>query len=890
MGYFIPLPAGIRDVLKQPSVDRYLKVTIDPAGQPTVIYPVDLSCVAAGEYQKWTVSLKNRGAYEEGMFASLPAQVAFSVDDITYYRIWTGFVSDDGCKRDMGLLTDDTVSFSLVDPTGRKGTKRTPSDTLLVNCTVSDLEHSESSILHILASMMGVTDLDTVSIPYTLPVVELGSKTIWKELQLLAGAYHADCYYDYLGRLRFRSPLEEGYTESENEWTFQGDPSIPVEGNASRIIGRVETTYLPVRCNRATSTIEVYEELSLRVIYKNTDNYNEELDQCLIEIQPGESWPGPSSTDKAQLSYKDPGTGEAYDYASSVQVPTLSNGDTSADIVYEGGVLTLFSCNGSNEYTAAQPGCCEIILRNSGNSVCRIRKLTIRGIPYRQTKEQEIEFTDADIIDETDYVEEDIDGKYAADPTQIYETLGRVVSGGKDQTRQFSFAVPFLPQIQRKVRVAVQLPGKALVPCFIETYSHTKKGKSLAGMQTQVVCTEIGEFIPSGTPKVVTKDAPAGVDTARSLYTWIVYGDDLQGGGLSFLPEGKRYIGIAQNKTSITPSEDPTDYTWAQYGGDPGTPGVNGESLYTWVKYADDISGNGMSDSPIGKGFIGFGYNKSVTTPSTEKADYSWSPFYLYIVANDLQVTGQIRSGYDANGNAPTSGNGFFLGSSGELKAKNAELKNALITGKLEGTEGRIGCLESYYVDVTFPRTLGGEGDDVVAYFLGKFGIGEGFGCDIDFEGDNYVYGEIYSSILRLYKRDGGYYYIDDDTTYYRWYELDINWLAKDITTRTDIKPVRNGTCHLGSDDLKFKSVYANQAYFDSYGGGTIYGSVTIDRNTRAKVASGLTGTWRVHQAYNVNNNTDMWGTHGYQSGGDLYIHNTAGSTISFDWWAIRVS
>lgn len=89
----------------------------------------------------------------------------------------------------------------------------------------------------------------------------------------------------------------------------------------------------------------------------------------------------------------------------------------------------------------------------------------------------------------------------------------------------------------------------------------------------------------------------------------------------------------------------------------------------------------------------------------------------------------------------------------------------------------------------------------------------------------------------------------------------------------------------VSSPDGSFSSLSAG-----IYKGGILYGSVTMSRETRVAVATGLEGVWRVHQAYNENNDTDMWGTHGYQDGGTLYIHNTASFTVSFDWWAIRVA
>jgi hypothetical protein len=52
---------------------------------------------------------------------------------------------------------------------------------------------------------------------------------------------------------------------------------------------------------------------------------------------------------------------------------------------------------------------------------------------------------------------------------------------------------------------------------------------------------------------------------------------------------------------------------------------ADGSSNYTWVKYADDASGTGLSDSPTGKAYIGIAVNKSSATESTTATDYSWS-------------------------------------------------------------------------------------------------------------------------------------------------------------------------------------------------------------------------------------------------------------------------
>lgn len=58
-----------------------------------------------------------------------------------------------------------------------------------------------------------------------------------------------------------------------------------------------------------------------------------------------------------------------------------------------------------------------------------------------------------------------------------------------------------------------------------------------------------------------------------------------------------------------------------------GEDGQNGKTYYTWVRYADDQNGNGMSDSPNGKYYIGFAYNKEVPTESSNPRDYQWSKY-----------------------------------------------------------------------------------------------------------------------------------------------------------------------------------------------------------------------------------------------------------------------
>jgi hypothetical protein len=59
--------------------------------------------------------------------------------------------------------------------------------------------------------------------------------------------------------------------------------------------------------------------------------------------------------------------------------------------------------------------------------------------------------------------------------------------------------------------------------------------------------------------------------------------------------------------------------------GQKGDDGLPGKTTYTWIRYADDENGNGISDNPTGKGFIGFAYNKETATESNDPKDYKWS-------------------------------------------------------------------------------------------------------------------------------------------------------------------------------------------------------------------------------------------------------------------------
>ncbi|MFH5834546.1 phage tail spike protein [Proteiniclasticum sp. C24MP] len=74
-----------------------------------------------------------------------------------------------------------------------------------------------------------------------------------------------------------------------------------------------------------------------------------------------------------------------------------------------------------------------------------------------------------------------------------------------------------------------------------------------------------------------------------------------------------------------------------------GPTGPQGNPTYTWVKYADTDTGSGMSDSPTGKRFLGLAHNKTTASESTNPADYNWSPLYDNVQVGGRNLV--IRSG-----------------------------------------------------------------------------------------------------------------------------------------------------------------------------------------------------------------------------------------------------
>lgn len=139
---------------------------------------------------------------------------------------------------------------------------------------------------------------------------------------------------------------------------------------------------------------------------------------------------------------------------------------------------------------------------------------------------------------------------------------------------------------------------------------------------------------PAGDSAYVHIAFADGVVTDDSGAVTQVYGFTTTGSTV-----GKAYIGTYSDHT-VADSQDPLVYKWQKNKGDkgdkgdqgnegpqgvPGDPGADGITLYTWIRYAEDANGTGISNSPDGKSYIGLAYNKTTASESNNPSDYTWS-------------------------------------------------------------------------------------------------------------------------------------------------------------------------------------------------------------------------------------------------------------------------
>lgn len=126
------------------------------------------------------------------------------------------------------------------------------------------------------------------------------------------------------------------------------------------------------------------------------------------------------------------------------------------------------------------------------------------------------------------------------------------------------------------------------------------------------------------------------IAVGRTLYTWTVYADDEQGGGITIDPAGKKYMGISNNNFVIEPDlSRPEIYKWSLIKGDdgaegkpgkPGEPGKDGKGIESIIEYyLTSASNSGITTSS-------YGWSTEIPTITPEKK-YLWN--YEEIQYND---------------------------------------------------------------------------------------------------------------------------------------------------------------------------------------------------------------------------------------------------------------
>lgn len=116
----------------------------------------------------------------------------------------------------------------------------------------------------------------------------------------------------------------------------------------------------------------------------------------------------------------------------------------------------------------------------------------------------------------------------------------------------------------------------------------------------------------------------------KQLYTWRKYASMPDGSDMSDSPTEAIYVGIADNRTTETPSDNPKDYIWSRFRGEDGAdgigiPGENGETSYIHTAYANSIDGTvDFSTTDTDRIYIGH-YSDFEKTDSTDPAKYTWA-------------------------------------------------------------------------------------------------------------------------------------------------------------------------------------------------------------------------------------------------------------------------
>lgn len=121
----------------------------------------------------------------------------------------------------------------------------------------------------------------------------------------------------------------------------------------------------------------------------------------------------------------------------------------------------------------------------------------------------------------------------------------------------------------------------------------------------------------------------------KPLYTWIAYADDKHGNGISSSAEDKAYLGISNGRTSdVIDLTKPELFTWNKVKGEDGK---EGKSAFTWIAYASDDKGTNFAHTYSNiHTWTGIALGKEIETPSSDYTDYQWHPIVDETLRQDI--------------------------------------------------------------------------------------------------------------------------------------------------------------------------------------------------------------------------------------------------------------
>lgn len=208
----------------------------------------------------------------------------------------------------------------------------------------------------------------------------------------------------------------------------------------------------------------------------------------------------------------------------------------------------------------------------------------------------------------------DADGNIPVFPTVA--TTAKVMYGSSDITNDCSYTITKSDSVTGSWNSS--------------TYTYTVTGLSADNGWVDIKATYL---INLSITKRFTISKQKSGKNGKQLYTWRKYASMPDGSDMSDSPDTVTeaiYVGIADNKTTETPSDNPKDYIWSRFRGEDGAdgigiPGENGETSYIHTAYANSIDGTvDFSTTDTDRIYIGH-YSDFEKTDSADPAKYTWA-------------------------------------------------------------------------------------------------------------------------------------------------------------------------------------------------------------------------------------------------------------------------